>query len=330
MTNPYGSYHEGELAVQTRAGVGSDGLPADAMYRATMPTGVQRFLSAQQLAVLSTGDTEDRVWASMRSGPPGFLRSLDESSLEISGYSHPDDPLLANLAAHAEAGMIAIHLAARHRVRLNGTAQAYSDGRIVLSTRQVYGNCPQYIQARAVIGDRKISPAPAHFSNGLNPRQQQSIEEADTLFIATAHPHSGADASHRGGRPGFVCVESETRLLFPDYRGNNMYNTLGNIVSNPRTGLLFPDFQAGSALQLSGNARILWDDPRKKLFDGAQRLVQFDIERVIELPEATLLRFEFQNYSPLLPGERRAATSEFHSCDAQSGVASPADRSSPD
>jgi hypothetical protein len=225
--------------------------------------------------------------------------------------------------------MIVIHLAARHRVRLNGVARAESDGRIVLSTQQVYGNCPQYIQARIVVGDRDLSPPPAGFGKELDQRQSRSIEQADTLFVATAHPNSGADASHRGGRPGFVCVESEGRLLFPDYRGNNMFNTLGNIVSNPRTGLLFPDFQSGRALQLSGNARILWDDPRMKRFEGAQRLVEFDIARVIDLPEATRLRFEFQSYSPFLPGESEAATSEFHSCDAQSGVASPAGRSSP-
>jgi predicted pyridoxine 5'-phosphate oxidase superfamily flavin-nucleotide-binding protein len=330
MTNPYGSYHEGELAVQTHAGVGSDGLAADAMYRAVMPIGVQRFLEEQQLAIFSTRDAEDRVWASMRSGPPGFLRALDESAVEIGGYSHRDDPLIANLAAHPEAGMIVIHLAARHRVRLNGKAQAHPDGRIVLSTQQVYGNCPQYIQARAVTGAREASPSPARFGKRLDQRHRHSIEQADTLFIATAHPQSGADASHRGGRPGFVCVENDTRLLFPDYRGNDMFNTLGNIVSNSRTGLLFPDFQSGSALQLSGKARVLWDDPRMQGFEGAQRLVEFDVERVIELPEATHLRFEFQSYSPLLPGESRAATSEFRSCDARSGVASPADRSSPD
>ena len=330
MTSQYSSYHEGELAVQTRARVGSDGLTADAMYRAVMPSGVQRFLLAQQLAVLSTRDADGLVWASMRSGPTGFLRPLDERTLEIGGYSHRDDPLLANLAADAEAGMIVINLEARHRVRLNGVARAHSDGRIVLSTQQVYGNCPQYIQARSVIGDREVSRSRARFGNELDPRQCHSIQQADTLFIATAHPHSGADASHRGGRPGFVCVESEKRLLFPDYRGNNMFNTLGNIVSNPRTGLLFPDFQSGSALQLSGCASILWDDPRMKRFEGSQRLVEFDIERVIELPEATRLRFEFRSYSPLLPGEPRAATSESRSCDARSGVASPVDRSSPD
>jgi len=329
MTNPYGCYHEGELTVQTRAGVGADGLAADAIYRAVMPVGVQRFLLAQQLAIFSTIDADGLLWASMRSGPPGFLHPVDQHTLEIAGYSHSADPLLANLAAHPEAGMIVIHLAARHRVRLNGVARAHSDGRIVLSTQQVYGNCPQYIQARTVIGDRVVSPAPARFGKELDQQQRRSVEQADTVFVATAHPHSGADASHRGGRPGFVCVETEKRLLFPDYRGNNMFNTLGNITSNPRTGLLFPDFQSGSVLQLSGSARILWDDPRIKQFEGAQRLIEFGIERVIELPEATSLRFEFQSYSPMLPGEART-TSEFHSCDGRSGVASPADRSSPD
>lgn len=329
MGSPYNSYHEGELAVQTRVGIGSEGLAADAMYRPVMPSGVQRFLASQQLAVLSTKDAADLVWASMRSGPPGFLRALDERMLEIGGYSHPDDPLTANLGTHSEAGMIVIRLETRHRVRLNGVARAQSDGKIVLRTQQVYGNCPQYIQARTVVGDREVSASRARFGTELDEQQCQSIQRADTLFIATAHPEAGADASHRGGRPGFVCVESTKRLLFPDYQGNNMFNTLGNIVSNPRTGLLFPDFPSGSALLLSGDARILWDDPRMTHFEGAQRLVEFDVQRVIDLPEATLLRFEFQTYSPFLPGKPVAATSEFRSCDAQSGAASPADRSLP-
>jgi uncharacterized protein len=331
MKNPYSSYHEGELAVQSRAGVGSDDLRAEDMYRPVMPTGVQRFLTTQQLAVLCTMDAEGRLWASMRSGPAGFLRATNDSTIEIGGYSHPDDPLRANLNAHAKLGMIVIHLAARHRIRLNGTARPLPDGRIVFTTRQVYGNCPQYIQARIVAGERKDAAASARVSGELNSGQQKSIEHADTLFIATAHPEAGADASHRGGRPGFVCVENQKRLLIPDYPGNKMFNSLGNIEAYPRAGLLFPDFESGSALQLSGAARILWDDPRTKEFPGALRLLEVDIERVIELPVATHLRFKFQSYSPNLaiePGED--PTSKFHSCDAQSGAASLADRSSPD
>jgi predicted pyridoxine 5'-phosphate oxidase superfamily flavin-nucleotide-binding protein len=300
MKDPYLSYHEGEREAQTRAGVGSEGLGAEEMYRAAMPAGVQRFLSLQQLAALSTMDADGRLWASMRSGAPGFLCSLDDHTVEIGGYAHPDDPLPANLAAHSEAGMVVVHLAAQHRVRVNGTASGRPDGKIVLTTKQVYGNCPQYIQARTVVGESASSAAPGQRGETLDERQRLWVERADTLFIATANPGAGADASHRGGKPGFVRIEDGKRLLFPDYAGNNMFNSLGNIASYPRAGLLVLDFQSGAALQLSGTAQILWDDPRRAQFERAQRLVAFEIERVIELPQATLLRFEFQSYSPVL------------------------------
>ena len=295
------SYHEGELEVQRRSGVGSNGLAARDMYRAEMPAGVQKFLSSQQLAVFSSTDSSRRVWASMRSGDPGFLRALDETTVEVGGYAHPDDPLLTNLSADSSAGLLAIDLAARHRVRLNGMARMRADGAIVLTTQQVYGNCPQYIQAREVAGERNAKAAPAHESDRMDDVQQRMIEKADTLFIATAHPTSGADASHRGGRPGFVKVESESRLLIPDYSGSQMFNTLGNLAVNPRAGLLFPDFESGAALLLAGSATILWDDPRTAQFPGAQRLVEFEVERVLHLPQATRLKFDFKNYSPVLP-----------------------------
>jgi len=204
MGSPYNSYHEGELAVQTRAGIGSEGLAADAMYRPVLPSGVQRFLASQQLAVLSTKDAADLVWASMRSGPPGFLRALDERMLEIGGYSHPDDPLTANLGTHSEAGMIVIRLETRHRVRLNGVARAQSDGKIVLRTQQVYGNCPQYIQARTVVGDREVSASRARFGTELDEQQCNRYNEPT--------PCSSRRLTRR--RAPMLLIEAEGRGLF--------------------------------------------------------------------------------------------------------------------
>ena len=299
MTDPYRSYHEGEVAVQSRAGVGREGLCADEMYHPAMGAGVVRFLAAQQLSVLSSMDGEGRVWASMRSGPPGFLHALDELTVEIGGYSHPDDPLLVNLAQPSPAGLLVMNLAARHRVRLNGQAHTTGDS-IRLTVNQVYGNCPQYIQAREIRGERGSSQNRASRPERLEERLRRWVESADTFFLATAHPRSGLDASHRGGNPGFVRVENDNRLWFPDYPGNKMFNSLGNITSYPRAGLLFPDFESGAGLQLSGTASILWESPRLASFPGAQRLVTIDVERIIELPQATRLRFEFRGYSPHL------------------------------
>ncbi|MCH8978716.1 MAG: pyridoxamine 5'-phosphate oxidase family protein, partial [Armatimonadetes bacterium] len=83
----------------------------------------------------------------------------------------------------------------------------------------------------------------------------------------------GMDASHRGGDRGFVRVDSETRLMFPDYAGNNHFNTIGNLILDPRAGLLFMDFATGSLLQLTGRATIDWDSDAVACIPGARRLV---------------------------------------------------------
>jgi uncharacterized protein len=155
MMTDHSSYHEGELAVQARVGVGGDGLGAREMYRPAMAPGVQHFLAAQQLAAVATLDEDGRPWASLRSGQPGFLHALDEHTLEIGGYANPGDPLFANLAKPGAVGVVAINLAARQRVRLNGEGRLDAAGRVVVSLNQVYGNCPQYIQAREPQGERE-------------------------------------------------------------------------------------------------------------------------------------------------------------------------------
>ena len=88
-------------------------------------------------------------------------------------------------------------------------------------------------------------------------------EAADTFFVASAHPRRGTDVSHRGGDPGFVRMLDDHTLRVPDYAGNSMFNTLGNLHVNPRAGLLFVDFDRWRTLQLTGTATIRFDlEPR--------------------------------------------------------------------
>lgn len=132
----------------------------------------------------------------------------------------------------------------------------------------------------------------------LTAAQQAWIAAADTFFIASGHradgdhPAFGMDASHRGGDRGFVEVTDGTRLVFPDYAGNNHYNTIGNLAVDPRVGLLFVDFETGSLLQLTGRATIDWDSPAVADSPGARRLVTIDIDDVIEMPGAVALRWD--------------------------------------
>jgi uncharacterized protein len=97
-----------------------------------------------------------------------------------------------------------------------------------------------------------------------------------------------------------VKIEGPNSLVIPDYSGNRMFNTLGNIVVNPKAGLLFPDFERGRTLQLSGRATIDWDRDCSG-FPGAQRLVAFSIEKVLEMEQPGLASYRFKGYSRFNP-----------------------------
>lgn len=139
-------------------------------------------------------------------------------------------------------------------------------------------------------------------AEALDAGQAALVRRADAFFIASAHPERGADASHRGGEPGFVEVSNDGReLVFPDYSGNRMFQTLSNLAVDPRAGLLFLGRDTGSALQLTGDARIVWDEEALVSRPGAERLVAFQSTQVRESEEAQEARghpqrdlFEFE------------------------------------
>src|SRR5207244_883488 len=145
-----GAFHEGERAVQARAGVAAEARGLGRGISSGIPPGAQPFLEAQRLAVLAGIDTAGHVWASL-----------------------------------------------------------------------VTGNRPKYIQARAPEQGAHTRGAISRWGTTFTVEQRLAIERADTLFIASVHAARGADASHRGGQPGFVRVLDERRLRIPDYAGNN-------------------------------------------------------------------------------------------------------------
>jgi hypothetical protein len=88
------------------------------------------------------------------------------------------------------------------------------------------------------------------------------------------------------------------RLVWPDYSGNTMFQTLGNISVNPQAGLLFIDFVTRRTLQLTGRARIIWELEHDAEFPGVERLVEFDVDEVVEIAGAHPLEWRFLDYSP--------------------------------
>jgi predicted pyridoxine 5'-phosphate oxidase superfamily flavin-nucleotide-binding protein len=95
----------------------------------------------------------------------------------------------------------------------------------------------------------------------LNPLMQAFIIKQEMMFVGTADRHGEADTSFRAGLPGFIRVLDEKTLAYPEYRGNGVMSSLGNISENPHVGLLFVDFTEGKiGLHVNGGARIVEND----------------------------------------------------------------------
>jgi hypothetical protein len=205
-------------------------------------------------------------------GEPGIVAVADESTITLTGLIGAGDPLRENLVTPGPLALLAIDLRTRSRYRVNGTAEAESHDRIRLSVREAFGNCPKYIKVRRLEPAGEAAPVRVGDAAALNADQRRFIEAADTFFIAT-HADGGADASHRGGRPGFVTVESDGTLVIPDYTGNNMFQTLGNIERCPSRAPV-PRFRDRARASATGAASIDWDESHAAAFAGAHRLLR--------------------------------------------------------
>jgi len=291
-------FHHGEQAVQERLGVRDIEDWARKVVRDYLPEQHRAFHTAQPFLVVSARDGQGRPWVTLLDGPDGFVTSPDPRHLVIESKPSSGDALEDSFEAGADIGILGIELATRRRNRVNGRVASNGSDAITFRVDQTFGNCPQYIREREWRRvDEKPSAMPKR-GNRLTPAQRTWIETSDTFFIASGFrgegesPTFGMDASHRGGERGFVRALDDTRLQFPDYAGNNHYNTIGNLVLDPRVGFLFIDFETGSLLQLTGVASIDWDSDELNGFPGARRLVTLTIEEIIELPSAVGLRWE--------------------------------------
>ncbi|MDQ0792941.1 pyridoxamine 5'-phosphate oxidase family protein [Streptomyces sp. B1I3] len=302
-------YHDGELAVQHRAGLRDPAAGSLRAIRDTVPDAAAVFLTRQPMIVVGAADASGRLWSTLLTGEPGFLGVPDPRTLTIGALPAADDPLGAVLReSGSQVGMIAIEPAARRRIRLNGISAPEADG-VRVALDQVIGNCPKYLQKRnyaLLPPDRGGRRAAIRQGDALTTVQQLTLATSDSFFIATASPNGDADASHRGGNPGFLQVLSPTRLRWPDYAGNAMFLTLGNLELHPQAGLLVPDWETGALLQLSGTAHTVWDGAEAAAVPGAQRIVEFRIEAVQETQNAVPLRWSEPDFSrfnpPVVPG----------------------------
>jgi hypothetical protein len=281
-------WHKGELAIQQRVGVAEKMDDIGRRFiRDSLIEQHQLFYPQLPFLVAGTVDPDGNPWATLIVGRPGFLQATDNHTLNISAHRDPTDPAFQGIADGGAIGVLGIELHTRRRNRLNGNIARADGTGFDLKVVQSYGNCPRYIQLRDFSFIREPGAAfvgEVETLSALDADARNLIAAADAFFVASYSEDSGirqVDASHRGGKPGFVRIGSDDVLTIPDFAGNLFFNTLGNILVNGRAGLVFADFATGDMLQLTGEAEVILDSPEIETFQGAERLWRFRAEKLI-------------------------------------------------
>jgi predicted pyridoxine 5'-phosphate oxidase superfamily flavin-nucleotide-binding protein len=269
-----GPWHAGERKAQALSG--AERFPMGGGIRDFMPDQHRLFFAQLPFMVAATLDAEGAPTATLLTGGEGFVASPDPWTLALAATSA--DPAGARMVREAPLGLLGIELHTRRRNRANGRIAYAGEEGLIVQVLQSFGNCPQYIHPRVVEPDPS-APTGVETFEGLDDAARAQIARADTFFVASASgagvENGGVDVSHRGGPAGFGRIDGDV-LTIPDYRGNRYFNTLGNLLLEPRAALLFVDFEAGVLTQLQGRAEILWDDHS---LPHAERAWRFRAER---------------------------------------------------
>ena len=297
------AFHQGEIQAQKHVGMHEEMAHWGA--KAIRPFFIEQhrlFFSELPFAVVSATDSQSKPWVTLLAGKQGFMHFPDDKTLHFATQPIQGDALEEAFVEGTNVGLVGIELSNRRRNRATGSITSKNEQGITFKVSQSFGNCPQYISERVwhyVDTHSKDMSSTRHTS--LTPSMQEWISNADTLFIGSGyneggeHRSNGMDASHRGGSPCFMKVLNERQLVLPDYSGNNFFNTIGNLILNPLVGLLFLDFEKGNMLQITGRVDIDWDSDKIAEHPGAHRLLNIEIDEVVQLNAVLPLRWSSPN-----------------------------------
>lgn len=255
------NFHEGEARLQAEFGIDTtsfDAAVAESFVPDLKPNEVE-FVQDLTFAVATSMDSDGRPWTSPLFGPARRLFAVESpTTIRISHLAANGDLLSANIGANGQLGVLYFDPSRRRRAKSLGSGSLLPDGTIRYQMTRNFGLCPKYIFKRS--HEHVVHPDRADIAHAAGARlsdtDQQQLGRADTIFVGSFHDGHGADASHRGGPPGFVAVVDETTIRIPDYPGNDMFNTLGNLQLNPRLSLLSVDFSTGRTIQATGIATL--------------------------------------------------------------------------
>lgn len=250
-------YHQGEHYIQELMGVRNKSDSISSMITNNMPNAAAEFLRTLNFSVITFTIDNKELHTSVVYSLKPFIEIIKSDEILISLDKKSFVPQSILEANSINIGFIGLVFESKMRIRVNGKGKVINN-KLHLKIDEVYANCPKYIHDRKLLGkiDFQKEPRLSRYTK-LNQECIEIIENADTFFLSSCHSIKGADVSHKGGQKGFLRVVSNTKLEFDDYPGNNMYNSLGNIHTNPNVTIFVIDFKENRTLHINGEANLI-------------------------------------------------------------------------
>lgn len=328
-------WHPGERAIQAKLNYARamDIYQGYTLVNDCLPH-EHRIFHTKNLAFVpvTTLDGTGRPWGSLLSklGQPGFITSPDDTTLLMKVDIGDGDPIAENLSCVGEGNKLiaglGIEFSTRRRNKFAGSInfiqQSGSSMELTLKINQALGNCPKYVNIRTLEPYPEARSRVVHKQLLLEPEQQlpqtlvSFIHSCDTVFLGTSYVSSQLDSekfpshlgmNHRGGRPGFVRVRDGRTCVIPDYSGNRMMQSLGNVDATPLASLTFFDFVSGDILYITGNAKNVVGSEAQAIMPRVNIVTTVDITGFVFVANALAVRqkqgsgVERSPYSPPAP-----------------------------
>lgn len=299
-------------------------------------------ITSSPLVAFGALDEQGRPWTTVWGGEAGFCRPIAQGFLGVNATADAKfDPVLQALFAVKEdestertivddrvvkpdggqvMAALSIDLETRDRVKMAGrfvagavTSRAPSGAgelQLAFQVQETLGNCPKYLNKKHItphvpqpelVGSGKGLPLPA--------AAVQLLGKADLFFISSKHGNGSMDVNHRGGPPGFVRLyrneDGAVTVVYPEYSGNRLYQTLGNLQKDPLAGLVIPDFESGEVLYLTGRTTTLIGDRAAAYLPHTKLAVKIDVDEARFVKDGLPFRGSFIDHSPYNPPLRR-------------------------
>ncbi|KAK3998317.1 hypothetical protein QBC44DRAFT_228393 [Cladorrhinum sp. PSN332] len=328
----HNGWHAGEQAIHKLLKV-----PTSSRENPTssgLPPSYARRVAVSPLVALGGLDDQGRPWTTIWGGERGFIRPVAHSVLGLQSIvDKAHDPVLKSLLNGVPDGEVfqsdegkqisalSIDLESRDRVKLTGKmvvgtvgsrpgTDAIGEVQMALHIQESLGNCPKYLNKKII---RAHIPSPELVSSAL-PLPEEAVKlisQADMFFLSSTN-NKTMDTNHRGGAPGFLRILTNSEsdgvaLIYPEYSGNRLYQTLGNLHINPSIGLAIPDYTTSSVLYLTGTSTLLVNPP-SSILPHTKLAVKITVHSAIYIKDSLPFRGEPGELSPYNPPVRTSSS----------------------